>query len=65
MEDQNVSQRRDTSGSAILNSTTHAGPSAPAGGGPSGIEGHPSEFEDPDHFECRIVEEQPTTSHED
>lgn len=37
MEDQNVSQRRDTGGSAILDMTTHAGLSAPAGGGPSGI----------------------------
>lgn len=48
MEDQNVSKKRDTGGSAILDLTTHVGPSAPVGGDPSSTEGHPSEFEDPD-----------------
>jgi len=41
-----------------------AGPSVPTGGGSSSKEGHPSEDKDDYKYGCRIIEEQPSTSHD-
>lgn len=63
---QTLNAQRNTQGSsATQEAPFQAGPSAPSCGSPSGKEGRPSESEDPDPYGCRIVEEPPSTQHEE
>lgn len=55
----------DPGGSATQVMNFQASPSVPMGGGSSGKEGHPFEDEDPYKYGCYIIEESPSTSHED
>lgn len=50
-------QRQDNRGCAIQNMPTQAGPSAPAAEDRARAEGHSVEFEETEHFGCRIIED--------